>query len=96
MGTIRQEMADLLRKHTLDAKEISAILSIREKEVFDHLTHIGRTISAEGGRLGINSCRCLACGYTFKNRRRFSRPGKCPVCRGTRIQPPTYFIRQRS
>jgi len=92
LGTIRQELAELLKEKTLDAKAISKLLSIREKEVFAHLAHIARTIGTEGHRLRINPCQCLACGFTFKKRQRFSRPGKCPQCRQTRIRPATYRI----
>jgi len=93
LGTIRQDLIELLKEETLDAKEISGLLSIREKEVYDHLEHIDRSISTEGHhRLIINPCRCLACGYQFKERRRFTRPCKCPKCRNTRITPPSYHI----
>lgn len=95
MGTIRQDLADLLRERALDAKDISRALSIREKEVFAHLEHIARSITADGYRLKINPCQCLSCGYIFKDRKRFSRPGKCPKCRHTRIRPATYHIDQR-
>ncbi|MCA1765069.1 MAG: transcriptional regulator [Desulfobulbaceae bacterium] len=96
MGTIRQDLLELLKEETLDAKDISQLLSIREKEVYGHLDHIARSIAAEGGRLKINPCKCLACGYLFKERKRFSRPGKCPKCRETRIRPATYHIEAKS
>ena len=93
MGTIRQELKELLKKETLDAKEISALLSIREKEVYGHLEHISRSISREGGRLVVYPCLCLACGFKFSDRRKFTRPGKCPKCRQTRITPATFHIK---
>jgi hypothetical protein len=89
-------MAELLKKETLTAKDISQLLSIREKEVFAHLEHIAHSIAAEGYRLRIEPCRCLACGYVFEERKKFSRPGKCPKCRETRIKPPRYHIERKS
>lgn len=92
MGTIRQELVELLKASALAAKDISKSLAIGEKEVFGHLEHISRSLAREGGRLTVDPCQCLACGYLFKDRKRFSRPGKCPKCRQTRIRPATYRI----
>ncbi|MBU0480762.1 MAG: transcriptional regulator [Proteobacteria bacterium] len=92
MNTTRQEITALLKEGPHDAKEISRVLSIGEKEVFPHLDHIARSITSDGWRLRIDPCQCLSCGYSFKERKRFTRPGKCPVCRQTRIIPATYRI----
>ncbi|MEN8135002.1 MAG: transcriptional regulator [Thermodesulfobacteriota bacterium] len=93
MGTIRQDLIDLLKERALDAKDISRLLSIREKEVYSHLEHISRSISTSGHRLVVIPCQCLACGYTFKDRKKLHRPGKCPKCKKTRIKPASYTIR---
>ena len=40
-------------------------------------------------RLVTTPPECLACGFSFRKRRRerFSTPGRCPVCRSERIAP---------
>jgi hypothetical protein len=91
-ATIRQQIIALLREEELEARDLSSLLAIPEKEVYPHLEHIARSLSREGGRLSIRPCRCLACGFVFKERHRFTRPGRCPVCRATRIRPPAYRI----
>jgi hypothetical protein len=86
-------MIDLLREEELDAMELSGLLSIREKEVYDHLPHIARTLASSGEKLIITPYTCLKCDYTFTGRSRFDRPGRCPRCKEGHIRMATYSIR---
>jgi predicted Zn-ribbon and HTH transcriptional regulator len=90
--TLRQGMIALLEDEECDVRDISKALHISEKEVGDHLAHIRRSLSATGQTLEIRPAECLACGFVFKDRRRFSRPGRCPRCRETRISMPRFSI----
>ncbi len=92
MGTTRQEIIDLLSENPYGAKSISKILRISEKEVYDHLGHIGRSLKSQKQRLRIIPAVCLECGFKFEGRNRFTSPGKCPKCRGEHIQDPEYSI----
>ncbi|MCP4686864.1 MAG: transcriptional regulator [Desulfobacterales bacterium] len=76
----------------MTAGDLSRELGIREREVHPHLTHIARTLASNGEKLAIVPAECLSCGFVFKERRRFTRPGRCPRCRGSRIQTPAYRI----
>jgi len=95
MGTKRQELTGLLINEELSCRDISKILSITEREVFDHLKHIARSLSGGKTRLRINPYQCHACGFTFKDRKKLTKPGKCPKCRHTRIKPTTFRIIQK-
>lgn len=86
-------MIELLREEELDALDLSQILSIREKEVYEHLPHIAKTVAAAGEKLVIHPYVCQNCDYTFKERSRFNRPGRCPRCREGHIRMATYLIR---
>ncbi len=90
--TLRQRMMTLLKAEECGVRDISQGLHISEKEVADHLTHIRRSLAAGPQSLEIRPAECLACGFVFKDRRRFSRPGRCPRCRQTRISMPRYYI----
>jgi len=92
MRTVREQIMDCLGEGSMSAIEISQELGIREKEVYEHLPHIARSAAAKGKRLVILPSRCLICEYVFEDRKRFTRPGRCPRCKGTHIQRPAYEI----
>ncbi|MCG6917137.1 MAG: transcriptional regulator [Deltaproteobacteria bacterium] len=92
METIRQQMISLLVDKEMDARELSQAMGIREKEVYEHLPHIARSVAAQKKQLVIQPVRCLACGYVFKDRKRFTRPGRCPRCKKSHLDEPKYRI----
>ncbi len=92
MPTIRQQIIELLSSGERGSRELSRILGIREKEVLDHLPHIARSVGAGKGKLVIHPPVCLSCGFEFKERRRFTKPGRCPKCKSQQIQPPGFEI----
>jgi predicted Zn-ribbon and HTH transcriptional regulator len=92
MQTIRQQITTLLTDGEMDARELSQEVGIKEKEVYEHLTHISRSLEAKGRKLAIQPSECLKCGYVFKDRKRFTRPGRCPRCRQSHLTSPSYKI----
>jgi len=90
--TIRGRIADELRKQAATAKELSRAVGISEKDVAGHLEHLTRSLRASGERIQVTPALCLSCGFTFKARERLTRPGSCPECRGTQIDPPAFQI----
>jgi transcriptional regulator len=91
VSTIRQTIISLLQGQDLSAREISQIVGIREKEVYDHLTHIARS-AADRGKLIVQPASCRHCGFIFKKRDRLTAPGKCFLCRSEAISPPRFAI----
>ena len=92
MTTVRRQIIALLASRSMDAREISAAVGLREKEVCAHLEHIARSVSARGGTFHIEPAACRACGFVFQTRRRLTRPSRCPRCRSQRISAPAYAI----
>ena len=92
LQTLRQQIIDLLQEQELTAREISQELGIREKEVYDHLGHIGRSASRLGLQLIVRPCCCLGCGYVFTERKRLTRPGRCPKCRNSHLTAARFTI----
>ena len=92
MQTIRQKIIDLLSLQEMDARQLSAQVGIREKEVAEHLLNITRSLAARSIKLTIRPAECLLCGYVFENRRRFTRPGRCPHCKKSHLLSPTFYI----
>ena len=76
----------------MDARQLSREVGIKEKEVYEHLPHIAKSLAAKGSHLTVRPSECLQCGYVFKDRRRFTRPGRCPRCRDSHIINPSFKI----
>jgi len=93
MPTIRQKIIDLLEEDAHDARDLSQTLRVPEKHVYQHLAHVAKSMNAKKKKLEILPFSCLSCGFVFQDRRRFTRPGRCPHCRDTRVEYPLYRIR---
>lgn len=92
MPTLRQKIILLLSAAELSAREISGQVEISEKEVYEHLSHIARSVVSQNKTVLITPAICQRCGYVFEDRRRFTRPGRCPQCKKSQIRSPTFRI----
>ncbi len=93
MTTVRQQLIALLCEDTYDARELSQSVGIREKEVYEHIPHIERSLGPQGKKLETIAPHCIACGFSFKKREKAGRPSRCPKCKSERIGNPRYRIR---
>jgi predicted Zn-ribbon and HTH transcriptional regulator len=91
--TIRQALADALRRGGHSAHDLSRLVGIPEKAVADHLAHLIRSLPAHGERLLVTPPECLACGYAFPERSRLTPPSRCPRCHDTHLAEPLFTIR---
>lgn len=91
--TTRRAIMALLIEGPISAKEISAAVSLPEKEVSSHLEHIRRSLHASGAVLEVEPAECRQCGFVFAKRERMTSPGRCPVCRNEAICDPLFSIR---
>ena len=91
--TIRQLLIDLLSAGSCGVRELSQHLHQSEKEIYDHLVHIERSLKPGGKRLVIEPPVCQSCGFVFAERTRPQPPGRCPQCKKTHIRRPRYAIR---
>ena len=94
MNTIRQLIKEVLLEGSFSSLELSQRLSLSEKEVLDHLTHIARA-PGPGYRFQITPAICKNCGFAFKKRERLTMPSRCPVCRHQSIQRPRFALEAR-
>jgi transcriptional regulator len=93
MATPREQIMEMLSQKECSARVLSQALGMSEKAIYSHIPHIIKTVSAKGETFDITPASCLSCGFEFKDRKRPSRPGRCPKCRGERIEPPGFRIR---
>jgi transcriptional regulator len=89
--TIRQRIAELLKQGEYTARDLSRLLSIKEKEVYDHLEHEQRSLGSKVNVIA-HPPRCLDCGFIFLKRKRFTSPSRCPQCRSESITTPIYGV----
>jgi predicted Zn-ribbon and HTH transcriptional regulator len=92
--TLRRRLAVILAEGSYSARELSAIVGLSEKEVCRHLPHVGKSLRQEGRRLKIEPAVCRSCGFVFRKRERFTRPSRCPQCRGESIDSPLFGVPQ--
>lgn len=90
--TVRQEIIAALLEGPCSARDVSVLVRIPEKDVAGHLEHIRKTIASTGKHLVIEPAECKKCGFVFSKREKFSRPGKCPLCKGESIIEPLFMI----
>ncbi len=93
MSTIRQQFIALLEKDAMNAREISRALRIQEKEVYEHLAHIRRSVRTRKKKLHVVPFMCKNCNFVFKDRQKMTKPGRCPKCKNGRIEGATYRIK---
>jgi predicted Zn-ribbon and HTH transcriptional regulator len=90
--TVREAIRRALLAGPATARDLSAEVGVREKDVAEHLAHLARSLPRRGERLVVEPASCIACGYAFTDRTRLTRPGACPRCRSTRIDPPAFRV----
>lgn len=90
--TVRAALLTELRGGPVTARELSARVHIPERDVAEHLEHIDRSLHHGPESLHTDPPECLDCGFVFRKRERLTRPGACPKCRGTHIEPPRFWI----
>ena len=90
--TVRESIRQALRASPATARDLSTIVGVRERDVADHLEHLARSSGPRGERLVVEPATCVACGFQFRDRARLGKPGACPSCRSTRIDPPVFRI----
>jgi predicted Zn-ribbon and HTH transcriptional regulator len=90
--TVRESLRRSLLRGPATARDLSAERGLREKDVAEHLAHLARSLPHRGERLEVEPASCLACGHLFRDRTRLTRPGACPACRSTRIDPPVFRV----
>lgn len=93
-ATVRSDITALLEKEPATAREISGAVGIAEKEVCHHLLHIRRSLQTMGAEKAFHviPAECPGCGFIFKKRERLTKPGRCPICHATNMEPPVFSI----
>jgi len=90
--TLRHRIVGILKEEPLSGKDLSGMLRISERDVYEHLEHIRKTMNKGPYRLAVKPARCEQCGFVFTKRGRLKKPGKCPICRSESLQEPLFAV----
>lgn len=91
--TPRQRIKELLIGTRLTTHQLAQMLAIPERQVEDHLVHVVQSIARDtASRFVLEPPRCQDCDFVFRDRRRLTRPSRCPHCRSESIAAPRYGI----
>jgi predicted Zn-ribbon and HTH transcriptional regulator len=91
--TPRQRIMELLTGTRLTTHQLARMLAIPERQVEDHLVHVVKSIARDKAqRFILEPSRCQDCDFVFRDRRRLTRPSRCPNCRSEGIAAPRYGI----
>jgi len=91
METTRKQIAEALREEPATASDLGESLSLPTPVVYDHLTHVSRSVDGDSEFL-VAPPTCRDCGFD-----RFddpvNQPSRCPECKSERIEEPAFVIR---
>jgi hypothetical protein len=89
--TRREEIIDLLQKEEMTTEQLAHRFQTRKKSILSDLTHIRKSLKSKNLCLAMKMPRCNHCGYEF-TLHTVKEPSKCPHCKSTWIEPPTYKV----
>jgi len=93
LDTVRREIVSVLEGRTLSARDISVNVGVSERDVYEHLGHVQRSLERRGLKLAVTPAECRKCGFVFRKRERLTRPGRCPICKGQSIEEPLFTVK---
>ena len=80
----RRDLLAVLTDQPRSVSWLARELGLKRGDVEDDLRHLIRSAKVAGHEVIIEPVRCRACGFVF-DEEKLSKPGKCPMCRGTRL-----------
>ena len=91
--TARQRLMQALTGSLRSTRELARDLGLPEREVEAHLAHVVRSLKHDSTRRFLmEPSTCHGCGFVFRERRKLSRPSRCPRCREESVVPPRFGI----
>ena len=87
----RKDLLTFLTDEPRSASWLAREFGLTRRQIEDDLRHALRSAVAAGYKIRVVPARCRSCGFTF-DEGKLSKPGKCPVCRGTRVYEPQISI----
>lgn len=93
--TFRKHLVELLTAEPRSVSSLAYELGMRKGDVEADLRHALQSARAAGHRIDVIPARCKACDFVF-GADKLTKPGRCPVCKGTRLFEPMISIASES
>ena len=84
----------LLLDHPMTMAEIAGQLGISKRDVADDIAHLLKSLERSDYDTIVTPAKCRKCGFTFEESK-LKKPGRCPQCRSTWIEPPRVEVRSK-
>src|SRR5438034_5543688 len=88
----RRQLLDLLSHEFRSVSSLARELGMTRGDVEEDLRHALRSARAAGYDIEIVPARCKSCDFVF-SQDKLAKPGRCPVCKGSRLFEPMIRIR---
>lgn len=88
--TLRQSIADLLKRQEMSVSQLAKSLEVKFSEIESALEHIEKSIRPK--KIKSRAAFCQQCGFVFRERRKYSRPSRCPECKSEWIKEASFTI----
>ncbi|WP_323844407.1 hypothetical protein [Microbulbifer magnicolonia] len=90
----RKDLIDILFNHPQSVRDLSALMEEPIKDMVSDLQHLQKSLRHSPYDLEITPAKCKHCGFGF-SRSHMTRPGRCPKCRSTWIDPPLIGVTEK-
>lgn len=90
----RKDLIPVLLDNPLTLLEVAQQMGVSLGEVTDDLQHLLKSLERSEYVAVVTPARCKKCGFTF-DERKLKKPGKCPKCKKTWIDPPRIHLERR-
>jgi len=90
----RKGLIPLLLDHPMTVVEIAEQAGVSPWDVADDLEHLLKSLEHSDYVAVVTPAQCRKCQFTF-DRRKLKKPGKCPKCRATWIEPPRIAVERK-
>jgi len=87
----RRNLIPLLLDHPMSLSQIARAMGEKPKEITDALSHLAQSLRHTEYDFVVDAAECRRCGFEFRTDK-FTRPSKCPECKGTWIAEPLFSV----
>lgn len=89
--TRREDIIELLKEEEMTSQQLAHYFQTKKKTILSDLKHIRKSLKSKDLELVMKTPMCRHCGFQFKLDS-IREPSKCPKCKSTWIEPPTYKV----